>query len=129
MTSLTRESLYDLVWSEPMMKIAEHFNVSSSYMVRICKLLDMPKPERGFWARVAAVNPPKKRPPLPEAPSDANFVARVASHSIRVVSLPRLPERNQKRRRVAWHELPKIHPLIDSAKEFFVAGRQTEIGH
>jgi len=30
--SLTREALYDLVWSEPMLKVAGRFVVSSSYL-------------------------------------------------------------------------------------------------
>ena len=29
---LTREALYELVWSEPMLKVAAQFGVSSSYM-------------------------------------------------------------------------------------------------
>jgi len=37
--SLTREELYSLVWSEPMLKVAERFNVSSCYMARFCTLL------------------------------------------------------------------------------------------
>ena len=36
---LTREALYELVWSEPMLKVAAQFGVSSSYMARVCTLL------------------------------------------------------------------------------------------
>lgn len=127
---LTREALYELVWSEPMLKIAERFNVSSSYMARICKLFDVPKPERGYWARVAAGNPPKKRPPLPDAPPDASFEARVGGYTIRVAPrLPCLPEGKHRRRRAAKRELPKIHTLVSGVKELFVTGRQTDIGY
>ena len=31
----SREELYELVWSTPMVKVAEKFNVSGSYMARI----------------------------------------------------------------------------------------------
>ena len=31
---LTREVLYELVWTEPMLKVAARFEVSSSYMAR-----------------------------------------------------------------------------------------------
>jgi len=47
--SLTREALYELVWSEPMLKVAARFGVSSSYMARVCTLLYVPRPERGYY--------------------------------------------------------------------------------
>jgi hypothetical protein len=31
---ITREQLYELVWTKPMLRIAEGFGVSSSYMAR-----------------------------------------------------------------------------------------------
>ncbi|MET1536866.1 hypothetical protein ABXL43_33945, partial [Burkholderia sola] len=34
--SLTREKLYELVWSQPMTKIAAEYKVSSSYLARVC---------------------------------------------------------------------------------------------
>jgi hypothetical protein len=34
--ALTREALFKLVWSEPMLKVAARFGVSSSYMARVC---------------------------------------------------------------------------------------------
>jgi len=33
---VSREELYELVWSAPMIKVAEKFKVSGSYMARIC---------------------------------------------------------------------------------------------
>ena len=35
---VSREELYQLVWSEPMVWIAERFNVSGSYLARVCAL-------------------------------------------------------------------------------------------
>ena len=46
---LTRAELYALVWSEPMLKVGARLGVSSSYMARICTLLKVPRPERGYW--------------------------------------------------------------------------------
>ena len=64
--SLTRQQLYELVWSEPMLKVAARYDVSSSYMARVCTLLNVPRPERGYWAKLAVRKAPPK-PPLPEA--------------------------------------------------------------
>lgn len=63
---ITREELYDFVWSETMLRVAERFGVSSSYMARICTVLNVPRPAAGYWAKLAVGKAPKK-PPLPEA--------------------------------------------------------------
>jgi hypothetical protein len=50
---MTREELYQLVWSKPMIHAAAEFAVSGSYLARVCALLCVPRPERGYWARLA----------------------------------------------------------------------------
>ena len=50
---ITREELYGLVWSKPMTKVAQQFKVSGSYMARVCSILQVPRPERGYWAKLA----------------------------------------------------------------------------
>ena len=51
---ITRSELYLRVWREPMVNIAKEFGVSASYLARICTRLNVPRPERGYWARMAA---------------------------------------------------------------------------
>jgi hypothetical protein len=53
MEPISREALYALVWSEPMTRVAERFGVSGSYMARVCELMNVPRPERGYWAKLA----------------------------------------------------------------------------
>ncbi|MFA7386512.1 MAG: hypothetical protein WCZ87_02490, partial [Thiohalobacteraceae bacterium] len=36
-----------------MIKIAEKFDVSGSYLARVCTALRVPRPERGYWAKLA----------------------------------------------------------------------------
>jgi hypothetical protein len=55
---ISREALYDLVWSEPMLRVASRFGVSSSYMARVCRALNVPKPALGYWAKVAVGQTP-----------------------------------------------------------------------
>lgn len=64
--SITREELYELVWAMPMTKVAEKFQVSGSYLARACTALQVPRPERGYWAKLA-VGKASKAPQLPEA--------------------------------------------------------------
>jgi hypothetical protein len=40
---ITREDLYELVWSTPMIKVAEKFEVSGSYLARVCNELRVPR--------------------------------------------------------------------------------------
>ena len=62
--SVTREKLYDEIWTEPITKVSKRFGVSDSYLIRVLKDLNIPRPPRGYWAMVAAGIHPEK-PPLP----------------------------------------------------------------
>ena len=50
--TLTREQLYDLVWSKPMTEIAAEFGVSSVAFAKHCKKLGVPRPSRGYWQQL-----------------------------------------------------------------------------
>jgi hypothetical protein len=63
---VTREELHALVWSQPMTKVCERFGVSSSYMARVCTLLNVPRPPRGHWQKLA-VGQAEPQEALPEA--------------------------------------------------------------
>lgn len=63
---ISRETLYELVWSEPMLKVAARFDLSSSYMARVCTALHVPRPAAGYWGK-AAVGRAPATPELPPA--------------------------------------------------------------
>lgn len=87
--SLTREELYDLAWREPMLRVAERFGVSSSYLARVFTELNVPRPAPGYWAqREFGKSPPK--PDLPPArPGDITEWCPGASVGTAVRSLAR----------------------------------------
>jgi hypothetical protein len=62
---ISREELYGLVWAEPMTRLAERFEVSGSYLARVCTRLNVPRPQRGYWAKLAVGKAPR-RTPLPD---------------------------------------------------------------
>jgi hypothetical protein len=70
---VSREQLYELVWSMPMTKVAEKFSVSGSYMARVCSVLRVSHPERGYWAKLNVGKAPA-RPALPEALSGDQLI-------------------------------------------------------
>lgn len=61
---LSRAELYELVWSEPVTKVAERFGITGTGLRKICDRHDVPVPPRGHWAKVAA-NKKVPRPRLP----------------------------------------------------------------
>src|SRR6185436_6086866 len=64
--TLTRKELYDRVWAEPVEKLAKEYGLSNVGLGKACRRHDIPVPPRGYWARKAAGQKPR-RPPLPPA--------------------------------------------------------------
>jgi hypothetical protein len=60
MPILTRQELYDLVWSTPMSKLAENFGISDVGLSKICDRHRVPAPPRGYWAKKEAGKPVKQ---------------------------------------------------------------------
>lgn len=54
MPTLTRQELYDLVWSTPMTKLAENFGISDASLAKVCDRHRVPRPPRGYWAKKEA---------------------------------------------------------------------------
>lgn len=51
---LTREQLYELVWSEPMQRIGKHIGISDVAIAKHCRRLGIPLPPRGYWNKLHA---------------------------------------------------------------------------
>src|SRR5215470_6470577 len=52
--TVSREDLYELVWSKPMRDLAKDFGISDVALAKRCRRLGIPVPGRGYWARVEA---------------------------------------------------------------------------
>src|SRR5882757_5738568 len=63
--TLSREDLYELAWSKPILELAKDFGISDVGLAKRCKRLGIPIPGRGYWARVDAGQTPY-RPKLPK---------------------------------------------------------------
>lgn len=123
---ISREELYKLVWSEPMTKVAKRFEVSSSYLARVCTLLNVSRPARGYWAKLAVGKAPNIVP-LPDArPGDQLYWSK--NELVRPPSKPRqVPKRRPNAQQV---RIPRshIHHLLRGAKEHFEKSRPIEEG-
>lgn len=126
-TRVSREQLYEDVWAEPMTTVALKYEVSSSFLARICTRLNVPRPQRGYWAMYATGKRPKQ-PPLPEArPGDELEWARHGGYA-RVAQLPppQVPQDGSMKRR--RRGLPQLHPLLEGFKEYIANAGESRYG-
>jgi hypothetical protein len=71
---LTRQDLYQLVWSEPMSQLAKRFGVSDVGLSKACRRAVIPVPERGYWARRQAGKLTVQQPLPPRGPGMSDEV-------------------------------------------------------
>lgn len=62
---ISREELYEKVWTSPLRKLAPQFGLSDVGLAKICKRHSIPLPGLGYWTRVQFGKHPK-REPLPQ---------------------------------------------------------------
>ncbi|MHB9005020.1 MAG: hypothetical protein ACYC6C_13360, partial [Coriobacteriia bacterium] len=115
--NVSREELYRQVWAEPISKLAAAYNVSGSYLARMCRILKVPTPGRGYWTQLKAnKNPSKEALPTPKA-GDPTMWIRSTSSSRSIDVIPRPPEPHSgipSRRRTR-----PLQGLLLDAKELF----------
>jgi len=110
LTDLSRQELYELIWSSPATKVAADFGVSDVAVHKHCIKRNVPRPTRGYWAKLAAGRNPRKKP-LP--PTTEEIFENEAQRRLpKLLALPELKT--------------QLHPL---ASEMLVALNKTKPGH
>jgi hypothetical protein len=123
---ITREELYKQVWCEPATKLAQRYDVSSSYLARVCEALNVPHPPRGYWARRVA-GESMRVPPLPPAgPGDPLSWEKGVAVMER---LPPLALPTKSKGKVAPSKRPVHHPLVRAWRGFLEQAVPTEAGY
>lgn len=62
-TQVSRQTLYNHVWSTPMARLSKEYGISDVALAKICKKLKVPYPGRGYWRR-KETGKSVKQPPL-----------------------------------------------------------------
>jgi hypothetical protein len=75
LSDLSRQELYDLVWSTPRTKLATEFGISDVAISKRCKKLNVPRPSLGYWAKIAAG---QTLPKTPLPPTSEELFAKQA---------------------------------------------------
>ena len=122
-STLTREQLYDLVWSTPLSKLATHYEISDVGLAKICRRLDVPRPPVGYWAASKATRN-AMRTSLSMAsesgPALVELKVRTAPPQPReVVEVPGVTVRKR---------LASTHRLLSATTSFLEGARITDSG-
>lgn len=125
---VSRQKLYEEVWAEPMVKVAARYEVSSSFLARICARLNVPRPSRGYWAQ-QEVGKADEKPPLPAPrPGDEIEWNREGPAKRLPHELPRAPV-GRSRSIYPRGEQPERHELLADARKLFEVGKVLETGY
>lgn len=122
--SLHRHELYEMIWSEPMSKLAKKYGLSDVWLAKVCKKYDIPRPGRGYWAqRQAGKRVPATR--LPNRSYDPLIQIRI--HPERETVQRGIQDRQAQQRVPAQIAVPKIltdpYPLIRKAAKHLATSR------
>lgn len=121
---LTREQLYEEVWTEPMTKVSSRLGLSDVGLAKICRGAAIPTPPRGYWAKKRN-GEAVRRARLPKLDKPIDFVFRPPQKP--PASIPTEPEYDEDvRQLIAAAKLlpplvPKIglselHPLVERTR-------------
>jgi len=111
---ITREALYQLVWTTSCATAGPVCGVSGSYLARVCGRLEVPRPPRGYRAMQDAGRAPEP-PPLPPAGPLTPPGWTKSARPPRKYTPPAARKRPARR---TPDEKPK-HPLIRAAEDCF----------
>ena len=50
--TLTRQQLFEYVWTTPMRTLAKDFGISDVGLAKVCRRYDIPRPPVGYWAKL-----------------------------------------------------------------------------
>lgn len=122
---VTRDELYDLVWTEPTQNIAKRFNVSGSYLARVCERLKIPTPAKGYWAKHAA-GKIMARPALPEPRVGDEISWKPGGGAAEIFSGADIDRVNESgvssKNRVLNKNSTQIHELLKDVKPLYLSG-------
>jgi hypothetical protein len=128
--------LYEQVRTEPVRTVAKRYGVSDVAFAKICRKLAVPLPGRGYWARKAAGQTPR-RPPLAKAPEGVEEEMKVTHWRDDRHPPPPLPaevqervvrEREPQAAIVVAATLEQPHKLVTSASRLLGRAKANEDG-
>ena len=81
---LTRQALYDRVWTRPLNRIAPEFATDATRLSGLCKRFGIPTPTAGYWTK-KGMGKPVDQPPLGPPPEDVGETVCIEPKPMRAV--------------------------------------------
>ena len=136
--TIERADLYDLVWQEPMTKIAPRFGLSDVGLAKACNRNNIPRPPAGYWAQKAVGKAPRRTPLPPVKDGEAKSITFLADERPKPLRLESQSDRvkdEQLKALIAFEEQPenkitivenpsRFHEIVRATKASF-SGRST----
>lgn len=113
---VSREDLYQQVWSEPVIKAAQKYGITGTALSKVCRKAGVPVPPVGYWQRLQYGYKPE-RPPLPPLRDGARAVVTIEKRPARPkpsaeVEAQLAREEDEKNRIRVADRLTRPHPLV-----------------
>lgn len=118
MSEINRYELYERIWSRPMSKVATEYGLSDVGLAKACERLEIPRPPRGYWARVAHGHVVERPPLLPLGTSASAGKAR--GRNARKATTPGRAPVSQQLPPVAPPAQRDAHPAVASLMEHII---------
>ena len=123
---LTRQELYDQVWSNPLRQLAKEYGLSDVGLAKICRRNNVPLPPAGHWVKVAHGYTPRK-PPLPPAEQGQSEVIEIIPRQPETFDREKYPDVLKEfeaiKREGLQIEFPEsmkdLHPLLRQTQKYF----------
>ena len=128
----TRKELYKEVWSTPVTILSRKYGISDVGLAKTCKRNEIPRPPRGYWARVQSGQKMDKTP-LPNDDKDwdirvyCNFDYRDVSESARN-TVKRTPLPKNPKRIVVPEQITDPHPFTERSAEILQSSKVDDSG-
>jgi hypothetical protein len=82
----SRRELYDRIWATPMSKLARELDISDVGLAKFCRRYGIPRPARGYWAKLAVGKAPRK----PKLPASENDTVELDAARHRIPEVPKV---------------------------------------
>lgn len=128
---IRREELYEQVWAEPMIRLAQRYGLSGVGLAKICRKMAVPAPPRGYWQRKKFGNA-LPRPPLPALRDGIRGAVTITPHPRPAGKPEGTSERTPATPRPAEDSIPvpdrltRPHPLIRLSRAALRRGKVDE---
>jgi hypothetical protein len=115
---VTREELYKKVWSVPGSRLALYFGISDVGLAKICRRYGIPRPPRGYWARLAAGQKLRK-PPLLKVSNPRFETVYLKGADMPDDAIRPIMATNPRARATPPSPVPDapLHPLVEVARQ------------